>query len=94
MSIKKHLVGMFLVFCVVFFVSGTFAKSQERFNEDLLKGFTYRNLGPFRTGGWISDFAVPAPVSSPFANSKWTALMLSQRSVDALTRGDSSAACA
>ena len=50
---------MFLVFCVVFFVSGTFAKSQERFNEDLLKGFTYRNLGPFRTGGWISDFAVP-----------------------------------
>lgn len=28
--------------------------------EALLRGgFTYRNLGPFRVGGWISDIAVP-----------------------------------
>ena len=59
MIIKKHLGGMFLVFCVVFFVSGTLANSQERFNEDLLKGFTYRNLGPFRVSAWIADIAVP-----------------------------------
>jgi len=25
----------------------------------LLKDFVYRNLGPFRSGSWISDFAVP-----------------------------------
>jgi len=29
------------------------------FNEGLLKGFTYRNLGPFRMGARISDIAVP-----------------------------------
>lgn len=28
-------------------------------DQDLLKNFTYRNLGPFRSGSWISDFAVP-----------------------------------
>jgi len=32
---------------------------QESFNADLLKNFKYRNLGPFRSGSWISDFAVP-----------------------------------
>ncbi len=26
---------------------------------DLLKGFTYRNLGPFRAGSWVSTIAVP-----------------------------------
>jgi photosystem II stability/assembly factor-like uncharacterized protein len=29
------------------------------FNEALLKGFTYRNMGPFRMGARISDIAVP-----------------------------------
>jgi len=27
---------------------------------DLLNGFEFRNLGPFRAGAWITDFAVPA----------------------------------
>src|SRR5690242_17876613 len=26
---------------------------------DLLKSFTYRNLGPWRTGAWITSLAVP-----------------------------------
>jgi photosystem II stability/assembly factor-like uncharacterized protein len=38
---------------------GIFAESPERFNEDLLKVFTYRNIGPFRNGSRIVDFAVP-----------------------------------
>jgi len=35
------------------------AIGQESFNQRLLKNFIYRNLGPFRSGSWISDFAVP-----------------------------------
>jgi photosystem II stability/assembly factor-like uncharacterized protein len=38
-------------------VSAAFA--QERTVGDLLKNFTYRNLGPFRAGSWVSCFAVP-----------------------------------
>ena len=33
--------------------------------DDAFKGFVYRNLGPFRTGSWIADVAVPdAPLKS------------------------------
>ena len=32
----------------------------QQFSESLLDAFTFRNLGPFRTGAWITDFAVPA----------------------------------
>ena len=27
--------------------------------DSMLKNFTYRNIGPFRTGAWITSFAVP-----------------------------------
>jgi hypothetical protein len=31
----------------------------------VLGAFTYRNLGPFRTGAWVSDVAVPeSPVEA------------------------------
>ena len=30
-----------------------------KFNEELLSGFKYRNVGPFRAGAWITDIAVP-----------------------------------
>jgi hypothetical protein len=33
--------------------------NQGIFTEDLVKGFTYRNLGPFRMGARTSDIAVP-----------------------------------
>lgn len=59
MKTKKVLTGLFLVSCAGLLISSTFATSIERFNEDLLKSFTYRNLGPFRSGSWIVDFAVP-----------------------------------
>ncbi|MBS3819552.1 hypothetical protein KGY73_08635 [bacterium] len=35
------------------------AENEPSFNQQLLKTFNYRNLGPFRSGSWISDFAVP-----------------------------------
>jgi photosystem II stability/assembly factor-like uncharacterized protein len=35
------------------------ASGQDRFNEDLLKNFTFRNLGPYRAGSWVTSFAVP-----------------------------------
>jgi photosystem II stability/assembly factor-like uncharacterized protein len=33
--------------------------AQPRFNEELLSTLKYRNIGPFRAGGWIADIAVP-----------------------------------
>jgi photosystem II stability/assembly factor-like uncharacterized protein len=59
MKSKGQTVGLLLAFCILFLVAGTFANSQGRFNEDLLKGFIYRNLGPYRAGSWVTDFAVP-----------------------------------
>jgi photosystem II stability/assembly factor-like uncharacterized protein len=35
------------------------AVSQQNSDQDILKNFVYRNIGPFRSGSWISDFAVP-----------------------------------
>jgi hypothetical protein len=32
---------------------------ENLFNQELLKNFQYRNIGPFRSGAWITDFAVP-----------------------------------
>lgn len=45
--------------CFIFAASVFPGETEDRFNADLLNGFTYRNLGPFRSGSWISDFAVP-----------------------------------
>ena len=59
MKHKKHLLSLFLGFCVVFSVVEIFGNSQELFNENLLKNFTYRNLGPFKVNSWIVDIAVP-----------------------------------
>ncbi|HMV85154.1 MAG TPA: hypothetical protein PLD20_11755 [Blastocatellia bacterium] len=35
------------------------ASSQQPTNDPLRDGFQYRNVGPFRVGGWVSDIAVP-----------------------------------
>jgi len=40
-------------------LSSGVAQVPDRFNEDLLKPFTFRNLGPFRAGSWVTSFAVP-----------------------------------
>ncbi|MDP2915962.1 MAG: hypothetical protein Q8O91_10975, partial [Candidatus Aminicenantes bacterium] len=55
-SFKKNLV----VILVLVLLAGSFAASQDRFNEGLLKAFAFRNLGPFRAGSWVTSFAVPA----------------------------------
>jgi photosystem II stability/assembly factor-like uncharacterized protein len=36
------------------------AQAQDRFNEELVRAFTFRNVGPFRMGARVSDIAVPA----------------------------------
>jgi len=34
--------------------------AQQRLTPDVLDALEFRNMGPFRTGAWITDFAVPA----------------------------------
>lgn len=34
-------------------------KRAKALNEELLNNFTYRSLGPFRAGSWVTDIAVP-----------------------------------
>lgn len=36
------------------------ATAQDRFNEDFLKSFAYRALGPYGAGSWVTSFAVPS----------------------------------
>jgi photosystem II stability/assembly factor-like uncharacterized protein len=62
MKLKKQLRVMFIVLCMVFLAFSPFksyGNTDKLFDEDLLKNFKYRNLGPFRSGSWITDFAVP-----------------------------------
>ncbi|MBC7362133.1 MAG: hypothetical protein H5U06_07630 [Candidatus Aminicenantes bacterium] len=40
-------------------LSGQKSKVQVAGNQDLLKPFVFRNLGPFRAGSWVTCFAVP-----------------------------------
>ncbi len=46
---------------IVFIVSIDFVRAEDRpsFGQALLKNFTFRNLGPFRCGSWVTGFAVP-----------------------------------
>ena len=76
MRIKKVLrTGLIIIFYLSL-AAGTDAQCQGLFNEDLVKSFTYRNLGPFRMGSRTSDIAVPAsPVKDhlyTFYVSFWT----------------------
>ncbi len=51
----------FIICLLLFgFLAAGFAAGQDRFNEDFLKNFTFRNLGPYRAGSWVTSFAVPA----------------------------------
>jgi photosystem II stability/assembly factor-like uncharacterized protein len=43
--------------------------SAQRLNEALLNDLQFRNLGPWRTGAWVTDFAVPA---SPAREHRYT----------------------
>ncbi len=48
------------VFCILgLCFMGPSLDAQDRSVEDLLKGFTYRALGPYRAGSWVTAIAVP-----------------------------------
>ena len=59
MKNNKVFPSTLLLFGSLFLICATLAGGQDTFNEDLLKIFTFRNLGPFRVGSMIMDFAVP-----------------------------------
>jgi hypothetical protein len=44
--------------------SAGISQSPAAFDAAFLNGFTWRNLGPFRTGAWISDIASGFPRGS------------------------------
>ena len=57
---RRHL--SLLVLSVVFAATATYAlraQAPTALTDEVLKGFTYRNLGPFRAGSWIADIAIP-----------------------------------
>ncbi|TFG56202.1 MAG: hypothetical protein E4H35_05025, partial [Candidatus Aminicenantes bacterium] len=59
MKIRHHAPAA--IAAVLLFILGTGYAQQapERFNGDLLKNFTYRAIGPYRAGSWVTSFAVP-----------------------------------
>ena len=59
MNSKKFILYPILWIGLMLVPVSNFASHQDEVNQSLLKSFVYRNLGPFRSGAWISDFAVP-----------------------------------
>src|SRR5438477_7412164 len=48
--------------------------SAQLFNEALLNGLTYRNLGPFRAGAWTVGVAIPETPAKAHRNTIYAAL--------------------
>jgi photosystem II stability/assembly factor-like uncharacterized protein len=44
---------------ILMFALGNAQQASNPFTEDLLKGFAFRALGPYRAGSWVTSFAVP-----------------------------------
>jgi len=61
MENQKKIFGwlLYLGLAVFFLTALAAAQNAGLFNEKLLTSFTYRNLGPYRCGSWVTDFAVP-----------------------------------
>lgn len=55
----RFLKNAFMSLILLALITSGAASGQDRFNEDLLKNFTFRNLGPYRAGSWVTSFAVP-----------------------------------
>jgi photosystem II stability/assembly factor-like uncharacterized protein len=55
----RFLKNAFMSLILLAIIMAGAASGQDRFNEDLLKNFTFRNLGPYRAGSWVTSFAVP-----------------------------------
>ena len=58
MNFKFWRLSLLATITLTLLASGA-AQVQDRFDAHLLKHFTYRNLGPFRAGSWVTSFAVP-----------------------------------
>lgn len=58
MKYKKQFSFILVSFCIIFILSDVFAQDEGLFNEELLKNFTYRAIGPSRQSGRIVDIAV------------------------------------
>jgi photosystem II stability/assembly factor-like uncharacterized protein len=56
---KRTFLKNLVVFVCLISVVWIHARGQNLFNEDLVKTFSFRNVGPFRVGARISDIAVP-----------------------------------
>ncbi len=54
----KHVVTIILALVILAGMAPG-AAEESGFDETLLAGMAYRNIGPFRAGGWVSDIAVP-----------------------------------
>ncbi|MCX7974816.1 MAG: hypothetical protein N3B16_10010, partial [Candidatus Aminicenantes bacterium] len=48
-----------IVLLLLFFSLSSQIKAQNYFNENILKAFSFRNMGPWRVGAAIADIAVP-----------------------------------
>ncbi len=59
MRSRRDLLRYLFVLVGLGLIIGTPNQGQDPFDEDLLKTFTFRNIGPFRVGARTSDIAVP-----------------------------------
>ena len=59
MNAKRVALSFRIVAAFLFGAAAAGLFGQEAFNENLLKIFAYRGLGPYRVGSMIMDFAVP-----------------------------------
>ncbi len=59
-TFRKHVILVSLFSILTLILSGTEVFGQFRPGEDLLKDFSFRALGPYRAGSWVTSIAVPA----------------------------------
>jgi photosystem II stability/assembly factor-like uncharacterized protein len=50
---------MLLILCLAGMTFQVWPNNGVRFDESFLKPFSFRHLGPYRAGSWVTDFAVP-----------------------------------
>jgi photosystem II stability/assembly factor-like uncharacterized protein len=56
---QKPYLRVFCSMLIFILACETLVPAQNRLSEDILNRLTYRNLGPFRAGSWVTSFAVP-----------------------------------
>jgi photosystem II stability/assembly factor-like uncharacterized protein len=64
---RRHFASTLTVCFALLVLLGSQA-AEQRFNESLLNGLTYRNLGPFRVGAWTVGVAVPETPAKAHGN--------------------------